>query len=89
MSGISWAWAILARLTRNKAIDSIRYENAKRRGGDGGRATVANTGNISVQAYSDGTMVSGTAGILAQSIGGGGGNGGAAHQMECSSRKRR
>ncbi|MEO1617743.1 MAG: ECF-type sigma factor [Planctomycetota bacterium] len=31
------AWAILARLTRNKAIDSVRYENAQCRGGEGGR----------------------------------------------------
>ncbi|MEM6469266.1 MAG: ECF-type sigma factor [Planctomycetota bacterium] len=31
------AWAILARLTRNKAIDSVRYDNAQCRGGEGGR----------------------------------------------------
>jgi RNA polymerase sigma factor (sigma-70 family) len=31
------AWAILAKLTRNKAIDSVRYDNAICRGGDGGR----------------------------------------------------
>ena len=31
------AWAILARLTRNKAIDSVRYDNALCRGGEGGR----------------------------------------------------
>ena len=31
------AWAILARLTRNKAIDSVRYENAVCRGGEGSR----------------------------------------------------
>ncbi|KAA5547168.1 hypothetical protein FYK55_01805 [Roseiconus nitratireducens] len=31
------AWAILAKLTKNKAIDSVRYDNAKRRGGDGAR----------------------------------------------------
>jgi RNA polymerase sigma factor (sigma-70 family) len=31
------AWAILARLTRNKAIDSLRYDNAMCRGGHGGR----------------------------------------------------
>lgn len=29
------AWAILARLTRNKAIDSVRYDNAVCRGGEG------------------------------------------------------
>ena len=29
------AWAILARLTRNKAIDSVRYDNAICRGGEG------------------------------------------------------
>lgn len=29
------AWAILAKLTRNKAIDSIRYDNALCRGGEG------------------------------------------------------
>lgn len=31
------AWAILARLTRNKAIDSVRYDNALCRGGEGAR----------------------------------------------------
>ncbi|WP_149498862.1 ECF-type sigma factor [Roseiconus lacunae] len=31
------AWAILARLTRNKAIDSVRYDNALCRGGEGSR----------------------------------------------------
>ena len=31
------AWAILAKLTRNKAIDSVRYDNAIRRGGEGAR----------------------------------------------------
>lgn len=31
------AWAILARLTRNKAIDSVRYDNALCRGGEGVR----------------------------------------------------
>ena len=29
------AWAILAKLTRNKAIDSVRYDNALCRGGEG------------------------------------------------------
>ena len=33
------AWAILARLTRNKAIDSVRYNNAICRGGDGIQAS--------------------------------------------------
>ena len=31
------AWAILAKLTRNKAIDSVRYDNALCRGGEGAR----------------------------------------------------
>lgn len=34
------AWAILAKLTRNKAIDSLRYNNAICRGGDGARRPV-------------------------------------------------
>ena len=36
------AWAILSRLTRNKAIDSVRYDNAVRRGGEGGRRVSEN-----------------------------------------------
>ncbi|MEO1528018.1 MAG: sigma-70 family RNA polymerase sigma factor [Planctomycetota bacterium] len=37
------AWAILARLTRNKAIDSVRYENAVCRGGEGSRRQASPT----------------------------------------------
>ncbi|MEL6104824.1 MAG: ECF-type sigma factor, partial [Planctomycetota bacterium] len=47
------AWAILARLTRNKAIDSVRYENAVCRGGEGSRRpsggpTQSNTNRLGI-----------------------------------------
>lgn len=42
------AWAILARLTRNKAIDSVRYDNALCRGGGGARRNQVASDNPAV-----------------------------------------
>ncbi|OYP38382.1 sigma-70 family RNA polymerase sigma factor [Rhodopirellula sp. MGV] len=50
------AWAILARLTRNKAIDSVRYDNALCRGGEGARrANKANANASTCQMSANGT----------------------------------
>ncbi len=60
------AWAILARLARNKAIDSVRYDNALCRGGEGGRRPVERSPVDSASSSTSGVTVgAGSAGSSA------------------------
>lgn len=63
------AWAMLSRLTRNKAVDSLRYNNAACRGGEGSRrgnpsgSSPSSDSSVSKVASSEATRSTSTSGL--------------------------